>query len=49
MKKKKYVIPQMEEMYVDELELLADSGVTGEEPYDDIGYGGEDDGSRDPE
>lgn len=32
----------MEEMYVDEFELLAGSGVTGDESYNDIGYGGVD-------
>ena len=41
MKKKLYVSPEMEELYVEDFQLLVGS-VTGEEPYDDIDYGGVD-------
>lgn len=43
MEKKKYIVPSMEEIEVEAFDLLYISGDDG------LGYGGESDGSEDPQ
>ena len=46
--KKTYISPLTEEIWIESEALLCSSGVTGDDDFD-IGFGGLDDGSQDPE
>ncbi len=46
--KKTYIVPEMEEIKIQDMALLQGS-VSGGEGFEDLGYGGIDDGSMIPE
>lgn len=48
MEKKKYLSPRMQVIEIGNMSLLAGSGVQGSGTYD-MGYGGIDDGTHDPD